>query len=135
MNSRTVRDRTIPYGALASVSQDLKSAYYRHGYLRDEDMPELPCIPMLEGEHVDPLEELHKKEMIALVQEVMETLGPKAIKVLQMRFGIGLTQDYTLEEIGTIFNLSRERIRQIEGKALRLMKHPVRSDRLRELFA
>ena len=133
--SRTVRGRTIPYGALASVSQDLKSAYYRHGYLRDEDMPELPCIPMLEGEHVDPLEELHKKEMIALVQEVMETLGPKAIKVLQMRFGIGLTQDYTLEEIGTIFNLSRERIRQIEGKALRLMKHPVRSDRLRELFA
>ena len=135
MNSRTVRDRTIPYGALASVSQDLKSAYYRHGYLRDEDMPELPCIPMLEGEHVDPLEELHKKEMIALVQEVMETLGPKAIKVLQMRFGIGLTQDYTLEEIGTMFNLSRERIRQIEGKALRLMKHPVRSNRLRELFA
>ena len=135
MNSRTVRDRTIPYGALASVSQDLKSAYYRHGYLRDDDMPELPCIPMLEGEHVDPLEELHKKEMIALVQEVMETLGPKAIKVLQMRFGIGLTQDYTLEEIGTMFNLSRERIRQIEGKALRLMKHPVRSNRLRELFA
>ena len=135
MNSRTVRDRTIPYGALASVSQDLKSAYYRHGYLRDEDMPELPCIPMLEGEHVDPLEELHKKEMIALVQEVMETLGPQAIKVLQMRFGIGLTQDYTLEEIGTMFNLSHERIRQIEGKALRLMKHPVRSDRLKELFA
>ena len=135
MNSRTVRDRTIPYGALASVSQDLKSAYYRHGYLRDEDMPELPCIPMLEGEHVDPLEELHKKEMIALVQEVMETLGPRAIKVLQMRFGIGLTQDYTLEEVGMIFNLSRERIRQIEGKALRLMRHPVRSDKLRELFA
>lgn len=134
MNNRTVRDRTIPYGALASVSQDLKSAYYRHGYLRDEDMPELPCIPMLEGEHVDPLEELHKKEMIALVQEVMETLGPQAIKVLQMRFGIGLTQEYTLEEVGMVFNLSRERIRQIESRALRLMKHPVRSDKLLKLF-
>lgn len=133
--SRTVRNRTIPYGTFSGASPELKSVYYGHGYLRDEDMPELPCIPMLEGEHVDPLEELHKKEMIALVQEVMETLGPQAIKVLQMRFGIGLTQDYTLEEVGMIFNLSRERIRQIEGKALRLMKHPVRSDRLRELFA
>ena len=132
--SRTVRNRTIPYGALAIASQDLKSAYYRHGYLHDEDMPELPCIPMLEGEHVDPVEELHKKEMIALVQEVMETLGPQAIKVLQMRFGIGLTQDYTLEEIGMVFNLSRERIRQIESRALRLMKHPVRSDKLLKLF-
>ena len=135
MNSRTVRDRTIPYGTFAGASKELKSVYYGHGYLRDEDMPELPCIPMLEGEHVDPVEELHKKEMIAVVQEVMETLGPRAIKVLQMRFGIGLTQDYTLEEVGMIFNLSRERIRQIEGKALRLMKHPVRSDKLRKLFA
>ena len=133
MNSRTVRDRTIPYGALASVSQDLKSAYYRHGYLRDEDMPELPCIPMLEGEHVDPHEELFKKELIAVVQKVLETLTPKEIKVLQMRFGIGLTQEHTLEEIGAVFNVTRERIRQIEWRALRYMKHPERSDKLREL--
>lgn len=134
MIRRPHKARTISYGVLANASQELKNVYYAHGWLRDEDMPELPCIPMMEGEHVDPLEELHKKEIIALVQEVLETLGPRSIKVLQMRFGIGLTQDYTLEEVGMIFDLSRERIRQIEGKALRLMKHPVRANKLRRLF-
>jgi len=131
---RTLTGHTIPYGTLAGASLELKQAYYSHGYLRDEDMPELPCIPMMEGEHVDPIEELYKKELIAGVQEVLETLTPRAIKVLQMRFGIGMTQDYTLEEVGVVFDLSRERIRQIEAKALRLIKNPIRSVKLRELF-
>jgi hypothetical protein len=130
---RTLNGHTIPYGTLVGASRELLSAYYAHGYLRDEDMPELPCVP-LEGESVDPIEELFKKELIAGVQEMLETLTPRAIKVLQMRFGIGLTQDYTLEEIGVAFNVTRERIRQIEAKALRHMKHPNRSDKLRELF-
>jgi RNA polymerase sigma factor (sigma-70 family) len=129
---KTVKGHTIPYGTLVGASPELKHAYYSHGYLRDEDMPELPCVP-LEGEPVDPQEELFKKEMIAVVQEVLETLTPRVIKVLRMRFGIGLTQDYTLEEIGVAFNLSRERVRQIEGKALRYMKNPNRSDKLLEL--
>ena len=127
------KGHTIPYGTLVGASPELKHAYYSHGYLRDEDMPELPCVP-LEGEPVDPQEELFKKEMIAVVQEALETLTPRVIKILQMRFGIGLTQDYTLEEIGVAFNVTRERIRQIEAKALRHMKHPNRSDKLRELF-
>ena len=129
---KTVKGHTIPYGTLVGASPELKHAYYSHGYLRDEDMPELPCVP-LEGEPVDPQEELFKKEMIAVVQEVLETLATRVIKVLRMRFGIGLTQDYTLEEIGVAFNLSRERVRQIEGKALRYMKNPNRSDKLLEL--
>ena len=131
--SRIVRGRTIPYGTLVGASKELLSAYYSHGYLRDEDMPELPCAPMMEGEHVDPHEELFKKELIAVVQKVLETLTPKEIKILQMRFGIGLTQEHTLEEIGAVFNVTRERIRQIEWRALRYMKHPLRSDKLREL--
>ena len=126
------KGHTIPYGTLVGASRELLSAYYAHGYLRDEDMPELPCVP-LEGESVDPIEELFKKELIAVVQEVLETLTPRAIKVLQMRFGIGLTQEYTLEEIGVVFGVTRERIRQIEGKALRYMKNPNRSDKLLEL--
>ena len=127
------KGHTIPYGTLADASPELKNAYYSHGYLRDEDMPELPCVP-LEGECVDPGEELFKKEMVTVVQEVLATLTPRVIKILQMRFGIGLTQDYTLEEIGLAFDLSRERIRQIEAKALRHMKHPLRSGKLWELF-
>lgn len=130
--TRIIRGRTIPYGTLVGASPELKHAYYSHGYLRDEDMPELPCVP-LEGEYVDPIEELFKKEFIAVVQKVLETLTPKEIKVLQMRFGIGLTQEHTLEEIGAVFNVTRERIRQIEWRALRYMKHPLRSDKLREL--
>ena len=133
--SRIVRGRTVPYGTMVGASPELKHAYYSHGYLRDEDMPELPCVPMMEGEHVDPHEELFKKELIAVVQKVLETLTPKEIKILQMRFGIGLTQEHTLEEIGAVFNVTRERIRQIEWRALRYMKHPLRSDKLRELVS
>ena len=133
--TRIVRGRTIPYGTLVGASAELKNAYYTYGYLHDEDMPELPCVPMMEGEHVDPHEELFKKELIAVVQKVLETLTPKEIKVLQMRFGIGLTQEHTLEEIGAVFNVTRERIRQIEWRALRYMKHPLRSDKLRELVS
>ena len=129
---KTVKGHTVPYGTLVGASKELLSAYYAHGYLRDEDMPELPCVP-LEGESVDPLEELFKKELIAVVQEVLETLTPRAIKVLQMRFGIGVTRDYTQEEIGFMFDLSKTRISQIEAKALRHMKHPDRSEKLREL--
>jgi RNA polymerase sigma factor (sigma-70 family) len=127
------KGHTIPYGTLVGASTELLRAYYAHGYLRDEDMPELPCVP-LEGEHVDPIEELYKKELMVVAKEVLETLTPRAIKVLQMRFGIDMTQDYTLEEVGLAFDLSRERIRQIEAKALRHMKHPLRSGKLRELF-
>ena len=127
--TRAVRGRTIPYGTLAGASAELKQAYYSHGYLHDEDMPELPCVP-LEGECVDPGEELFKKEMVGVVQEVLNDVPAKERKVVCLRFGIGLTQEYTLDEIGLVFGVSRERIRQIEAKALRLIKHPSRYDKL-----
>jgi len=127
--TRAVRGRTIPYGTLVGASAELKQAYYSHGYLHDEDMPELPCVP-LEGECVDPGEELSKKEMVGVVQEVLNDVPAKERKVVCLRFGIGLTQEYTLDEIGLVFGVSRERIRQIEAKALRLIKHPSRYDKL-----
>jgi hypothetical protein len=65
---------------------------------------------------------------------VLDTLSPRAKKVLCLRYGIGLTQDYTLEEVGWRFDVTRERIRQIEAKAIRNLKHPYRSDKLRELI-
>jgi len=130
--TRIVRRRTIPYGTLVGASAELKNAYYTHGYLHDEDMPELPCIP-LEGESVDPGEELSKKDVVRLIEAVLEDVTPRQKAVLCLRFGIGLTQEYTLDEIGAMFDLSGNRIRQIEGTALRYMKHPLRSDKLKEL--
>ena len=130
--TRIVRDRTIPYGTLVGASPELKNAYYTYGYLHDEDMPELPCVA-LEGECVDPGDELSKKDVVRLIEAVLEEVSLREKKVVCLRFGIGLTQEYTLDEIGAMFDLSGNRIRQIEGTALRYMKHPLRSDKLREL--
>jgi RNA polymerase primary sigma factor len=69
-----------------------------------------------------------------VVQEVLNDVPAKERKVVCLRFGIGLTQEYTLDEIGLVFGLSRERIRQIEAKALRLIKHPSRYDKLIRLM-
>lgn len=124
----------LPYGTLADASYELRQAYYTNGYLHDKDLPELPCPPRDYQEWVDPEEELSKKEMVAVVEEMLDTLSPRLKKVLCLRFGIGLTQDYTLEEVGTRLDVTRERIRQIEAKALRLMKKPSRSDVLRQLL-
>jgi len=123
----------IPYGTMVGIDPEIRLAYYSHGYKEDSMLPELPCPPV-DAEYVDPEEELFKKEMVGVVQEALETLTPRAIKVLCLRFGIGLTQDYTLEEVGRTFEVTRERIRQIECKALRDLKHPQRSEKLRQLL-
>ena len=130
---KVTKGNTIPYGTLVNASYELKQAYYYNGYKEDSMLPELPCPPVY-AEYVDPEEELFKKEMVGVVQEALDTLTPRAIKVLCLRFGIGLTQDYTLEEVGVTFDVTKERIRQIEVKALRDLKHPQRSEKLRELM-
>ena len=66
--------------------------------------------------------------------EVLDSLTPREAKVLRMRFGIEMTSDHTLEEVGKQFDVTRERIRQIEAKALRKLKHPSRSDKLRSFI-
>jgi len=63
--------------------------------------------------------------------DVLEGLTPREAKVLRMRFGIGMNTDHTLEEVGKQFDVTRERIRQIEAKALRKLRHPSRSEQLR----
>ena len=65
------------------------------------------------------------------IDEILNTLTEREAKVLKMRFGIGMSTDHTLQEIGIQFNVTRERIRQIEAKALRKLRHPARSDHLR----
>jgi RNA polymerase primary sigma factor len=69
-----------------------------------------------------------------IVKDVLDSLTPREAKVMRMRFGIEMTSDHTLEEVGKQFDVTRERVRQIEAKALRKMKHPSRSDRLRSFI-
>lgn len=67
-------------------------------------------------------------------KEVLDTLTPREAKVLRMRFGIDMSTDHTLEEVGKQFDVTRERIRQIEAKALRKLRHPTRSERLKSFI-
>ncbi len=66
------------------------------------------------------------------VEEILATLSPREARILRLRFGLENGRSYTLEEVGEKFGLTRERIRQIEGKALRRLRHPMRSRQLRE---
>jgi len=130
---KTYKGHTVPYGTFVGASPELKQAYYSYGYLRDEDIPELPCPPQEDEECVDPEEELSKKDVARLIKEVLDDSSPREKKVLCLRFGIGVTHDYTLEEIGLVFAVTRERVRQIEAKAIRRIKNPLRLNKLEEL--
>ena len=66
--------------------------------------------------------------------DVLDALTPREAKVLRMRFGIDMNTDHTLEEVGKQFDVTRERIRQIEAKALRKLRHPSRSEQLRSFL-
>jgi len=68
------------------------------------------------------------------VRDVLAGLTPREAKVLRMRFGIDMNTDHTLEEVGKQFDVTRERIRQIEAKALRKLRHPSRSEQLRSFL-
>ncbi|MGD0228944.1 MAG: RNA polymerase sigma factor RpoD [Syntrophorhabdales bacterium] len=71
------------------------------------------------------------RDLIEQLDKILSTLTPKEEKVIRMRFGIGEKCDHTLEEVGQVFEVTRERIRQIEAKALRKLRHPTRAKRLR----
>jgi len=72
--------------------------------------------------------------MRSVVKDILDSLTPREAKVLRMRFGIEMSTDHTLEEVGKQFDVTRERIRQIEAKALRKLRHPSRSDKLKSFL-
>ena len=78
-----------------------------------------------------PIEAAMQAGLRDVVKDILDSLTPREAKVLRMRFGIEMSTDHTLEEVGKQFDVTRERIRQIEAKALRKLKHPSRSDKLR----
>ncbi|MBE9605347.1 RNA polymerase sigma factor RpoD [Acetobacteraceae bacterium H6797] len=83
---------------------------------------------------VIPLDAAIQSNLREATTRVLSSLTPREERVLRMRFGIGMNTDHTLEEVGQQFNVTRERIRQIEAKALRKLKHPSRSRKLRSFL-
>ena len=80
---------------------------------------------------VKPLDAVVNSNLREITSQVLSTLTPREERVLRMRFGIGMNSDHTLEEVGKQFSVTRERIRQIEAKALRKLKHPTRAKKLK----
>ena len=81
-----------------------------------------------------PLEQAIKSNLSEATTKILSSLTPREERVLRMRFGVGMNTDHTLEEVGLQFSVTRERIRQIEAKALRKLKHPSRSKQLKSFL-
>ena len=82
-----------------------------------------------------PTESAYQNLLRDKIEEVLTTLSPREARILRLRFGLQNGRSYTLEEVGQKFGLTRERIRQIEGKALRRLRHPRRSRQLRDYLS
>ena len=83
-----------------------------------------------DSDNATPADAALQAGLRAVVREMLDELTPREAKVLRMRFGIDMASDHTLEEVGKHFDVTRERIRQIESKAMKKLKHPSRADRL-----
>ena len=83
---------------------------------------------------VSPVDAATSEGLRESTQNILAGLTPREAKVLRMRFGIEMNTDHTLEEVGKQFDVTRERIRQIEAKALRKLRHPSRSEQLRSFL-
>ena len=88
----------------------------------------------IEDKKISPLEAVANLNLADQTRKMLSTLTPREEKVLRKRFGIGEKTDQTLEEVGQDFEVTRERIRQIEAKALRKLRHPSRSTRLKSFI-
>ena len=87
---------------------------------------------IIDEKSVSPFKTLENSEAANRIEQVLSSLTEREEKIIRMRFGIGVGSEHTLEEVGKYFNLTRERIRQIEIKALKKLRHPARSKLLRE---
>jgi len=127
----------------ASVLSDrMEISEDRIGRIMEFDMEPIPLDQLLDkegnltyellqdGDQSSPISDVLQHNTRGIVKEILDSLAPNEARVLRMRFGIDLSTHHTLEEIGQAFGVTRERIRQIETKALRKLRHPSRSDKL-----
>ncbi len=90
---------------------------------------------LIEDTHsIDAFDAMAYQALQVIIKDILDSLTPREAKVLRMRFGIEMNTDYTLEEVGKQFDVTRERIRQIEAKAFRKLRHPSRSKKLESFF-
>jgi RNA polymerase primary sigma factor len=87
---------------------------------------------IIDEKSISPFKMLENSEASDRIEQVLSSLTQREEKIIRMRFGIGEGSEHTLEEVGKFFNLTRERIRQIEIKALKKLRHPARSKVLKE---
>ena len=87
-----------------------------------------------DGNAISPVESATTESLGEATHQILASLTPREAKVLRMRFGIDMNTDHTLEEVGKQFDVTRERIRQIEAKALRKLRHPSRANYLRSFL-
>jgi len=116
----------VPQGTFCCSLHDLVSTTKNGGGIILEDL--------IEG--TEPLqdEKAIENEVSCIIKKVLKTLTPREEEVIRMRYGMGEEQDHTLEEVGKKFGVTRERIRQIEKKALKKLQHPTRKEKLKEVF-
>jgi RNA polymerase sigma factor (sigma-70 family) len=119
--------------ALLCVFQTASATVFRRTCLLTQYFDPLPeCVAYIETSNRDvDHDDQGERETTT---RVLASLTPREERVLRMRFGIGMNTDHTLEEVGQQFSVTRERIRQIEAKALRKLKHPSRSRSLRSFL-
>lgn len=102
-----------------------------HDFVNDDGDSRIEVF--LSDPNCDVLAEVERNEISEHIKEVLCTLTPRQAKVIKLRFGIGCDRNHTLEEVGQILSVTRERIRQIEAKAIRKLSHPARKRKLEQL--
>ena len=123
----------IPEDKIRKVLKIAKEPISMETPIGDDDDSHLGDF--IEDERADaPIDATTRKSLNESMRQILETLSPREAKVLRMRFGINMNTDHTLEEVGKQFDVTRERIRQIEAKALRKLRHPSRSEALRSFL-
>jgi RNA polymerase primary sigma factor len=119
----------IPGGKIRTIMKIAKEPISMETPIGDDDSHLGDFIE--DSMHTEPIDAALQADLRNVVKDILDSLTPREAKVLRMRFGIDLSTDYTLEEVGKHFDVALELIRQIEAKALRKLKHPARSDFLR----
>ena len=123
----------IPEDKIRKITKIAKEPISMETPIGDDDDSHLGDF-IEDSNNTAPIEAAMQAGLRDVVKDILDSLTPREAKVLRMRFGIEMSTDHTLEEVGKQFDVTRERIRQIEAKALRKLKHPSRSDKLRSFI-